>query len=148
MPLFEKSTNIFENQIGNLFEKKKDTEMDLILKIVSLIVYSESVNTDLVELYRLLKLEDFVKVITLFDGRNIKLPTSGELKEFLVLSLVYYYRTVKNLSWEKIKEKFPFEISGISFGIKVKNLDNFIRQKINEYFRLLEKNKGEKNENI
>ena len=139
MNLFENTTSIIDAQIEELFNKKKDSEIDLILKILSLVIYKQSTNTDIVELYRLLGPEKLSQLVMLFDGRTIKLPSANEFKESLILCLVYYYKEIKNEDWSKIKEHFPFEISGISFGIQVKQLDNFLIQKMNEIFNKMEK---------
>jgi hypothetical protein len=131
MAIFD-SKNIFEKQINEVFGKKKSTEMDLILKILSIIIYQNATNTDIIELYKMLDLETFVKIITLFDGRPVRLPSSDVMKENLILSLIYYYKEIKKENWEQIKKHFPFEISGISYGLRLKQINNFIRQKINE----------------
>jgi len=139
MNLFENTTSIIDAQIEELFNKKKDSEIDLILKILSLIIYKQSTNTDIVELYRLLGPEKLSQLIMLFDSRTIKLPSASEFKESLILCLVYYYKEIKNEDWAKIKEHFPFEISGISYGIQVKQLSNFIIMHLNEIFNRIEK---------
>lgn len=139
MKLFENSTNISDDQLNQLFSKKKDTEIEIILQILSLIIYNNATNTDIVELYRILGPEKFSQVIMLFDGRQVKLPSSEEFKDCLTLSLIYYYHEIKQLPWSSIKEKFPFDISTISYGIKIKQFNNFVQQKINEFFRQLEK---------
>jgi hypothetical protein len=141
MNLFENTTSIIDAQIEELFNKKKDSEIDLILKILSLIIYKQSTNTDIVELYRLLGPEKLSQLIMLFDGRTIKLPPANEFKENLVLCLVYYYKEIKNEPWSKIKEHFPFEISGISYGIQVKQLSNFILMHMETLFKKMDNNK-------
>ena len=139
MNIYKNTTSIFDDQIEEVFSKKKDNEMSLILKTLSMILYQSSNNTDIVELYRLMGMENFVKVISLFDGRTVKLPSADEFKEDLILSLIYYYREIKQLSWEQVKEKLPFEISGIRYGIKIKNLNNYIRQKMEELMNSIDK---------
>ena len=141
MKLFDKSTDIFDAQIEEAFSKPKDTEMDLILKVVSLLIYKNSTSTDIVEMYKVLGMENFTKIVMLFDGRTVKFPTKQEITNTLINSLVYYYREIKNLSWEDVKEKFPFEISGISCGIQFKQLENFLEQKINEIYKKIEEEK-------
>ncbi len=138
--------DIFEDKIRNLFKKEKTTDMDLILEVLSLIIYNTQNNTDIIELYKLLNLDSFVKIITLFDGRIVKFPTKKFLRNSLLLSILYYYREIKNKSWEEIKQEFPFDISSISYGIQIKNLNNFIRQKMYEILKNLDDK--EVNENV
>jgi hypothetical protein len=142
MKPFKDSIDIFDSQIDEVFGKKKESEMDIILKTLSMVIYENSSNTDTMELYKLLGMENFVKVISLFDGRTVKLPSADEFKENLILSLIYYYKEIKQFTWEQIKEKLPFEISGIRYGIKIKNLNNYIRQKLEELLSNFDK--GEK----
>lgn len=143
-----KPEDVFEYKIDEILEDMEETEIDIVLKIFSLIFYSTQNNTDILELYRLLDLDSFVKVVSLFDGRTVKFPPREILKNHLLLSLLYYYREVEGKDWEKIKEEFPFAINSISFGIQIKNLNNFIKQKLSEIFRRvkkqLEKKRGEK----
>ena len=128
--------------LNELFEHEKDSSMDAIVRVFSLVLYKNSTNTDLVNLFKVLDLEDFVRVITLFDGKTVQLPTKEDLKEALTLSLVYYYRVIQGLSWEEIKKKFPYEISGGKYSVNIKSLNSFIRQKMNETFiRLYEEEK-------
>lgn len=144
MKLFEDSTNISDDQLEQLFSKKKEKEIEVILKILSIIIYNNATSLDVVKLYKILGPEKFSQVIMLLEGRQLKLPTSSDFKDNLTLSLMYYYRYMKNLSWKTIKQKFPYEVSTISYGIKIKQLNNFMQQKIGDFLKQLEKQ--EKNE--
>jgi hypothetical protein len=139
MQLFENTSSIEDAQIEELFSKRKENEIDIIFKTLSLIIYNNTNEIDILEMYKTLDLNDFIKLIYLFDGKVIRFPTIKDIKESLVLSLVYYFREIKNYSWSETKEKFPFEISGISYGIKLKSLNNFIRQKMDEMLKRISK---------
>ena len=145
MKLFENSTSISDAQLDIMFSKKKDSEMDLILRALSITLYQNSQSTDIIELYKLLGPEKFSQVLMILDGRPTKLPSSVEFRESLILALVYYYKEIKLLDWEQIKAKFPFEISGISYGIRIKQLSNFIRQKMDEYLRQIDSSSKKEN---
>lgn len=113
--------------------------MDILLKIVSLIItQNASGNDDLCRLYRVLKLEDFIKVVSIFDGRTVKFFSKDEIDEALVLALCYYYKEIEGKSWDQIRELIPFEISSISFGVKIKNLNSFLRAQIDGLFKKLD----------
>lgn len=148
MNLFGDSTDISDSQIEDLFKRKKETEMDLILKVVSIIMYQTANSTEMVELYKLLGVEKFSQLLMILDGRTFRLPTANEFKEDLILALVFYYKEVLQYPWNKIKEKFPFEISGISYGIKIKRLNNFCLQKMQEYTEQLNKIQKEKGDTV
>ena len=129
---FQKPSNLFQQQIHNMFVKKTPKEGDQILRLVSIILNANSNNTDLVDIYNLLGVENFARLIHLLDGRVIKLPTSTEIEETIALAFIYYYREVKEMKWEEVVEAIPFEISTISYGSKVKSLTAFMRNKIEE----------------
>ena len=134
------STNVFEEQVNRIFTKHKSDEVELILKALSLILYSTQNNTDIVELYRTIGLDAFIKIINLFDGRTVKFPPKKVIKNYLILALSYYYKEVEGKDWETIKQEFPFDITSISYGIQIKNLNNFIKQKMYEILKNLHKN--------
>lgn len=142
MKFFEGSMSIENDQIDQLFSKKKDSEMDVILKILSIIIYQTSHSTDVVEIYNLLGTEKFSQLVMLLDGRKINLPSLLEFRESLILALIYYYKEMKNYSWEDVKNKIPFDISNISYGIKIKQLNNYLQQKLYEFFKILTKDKS------
>lgn len=135
--------DVFEYKIDEILENMKDTEVTIVLKIFSLIFYHTQNNTDIIELYKLLDLDSFIKVISLYDGRTVKFPTREIMKNHLLLSLLYYCKEVEGKDWEVIKKEFPFDISSISYGIQIKNLNNFIKQKLSEIVKKVKK-KAEK----
>ncbi len=132
------SSDVFEEKINQIFSKTKKKDIDLILQVLSLIIYGNQNNTDMVELYHSVKLEDFVRIVSLFDGRVVKFPTKKSLRNSLMLALLYYYREIEGKSWEAIQKEFPFDISAISYGIQIKNLNNFIKQKIFEIMKKID----------
>lgn len=118
-----------EYRIEQLFEKKSQSETDLILDCVSLII-SGTENSDLRGLFNILDLESFIKLISFFDGTTISLPKKQELKDIIILALCYYYKEIKGYEWDKIKEQFPFEISSIKFGLRIKSFNNYLSGKL------------------
>lgn len=138
MSVYDPSDSIIEDRINRLFKNTKKNKSDMIFDIVSLVMYSTFKNKELAKLYKVLDLDSFVSVIKIMDGTIIKFPKKKDLEESFILSIIYYYKEVLGLSWDQIKEKVPFEISTISYGIKIKSLDNFIKQKINELFKDME----------
>lgn len=130
---FSTPVNLFEERLNELFKKKTTVrESDQVLLLVSMILLDNPNNTDLVDTYNLLGLEDFVKLVHLFDGRTVRFPTSGEIQEMIVLAFCYYYREVRGLDWDEIRAILPWDISSVSYGSRVKKLSAFIRGKITE----------------
>jgi len=135
--MITKPQDIFEHKLNKIFQTKNKGELDLVFDIISLILYSNERSTCLSRLYNL---------ISLFDGETIKFPNKLQLKNSVILALLYYYREIKNKSWEEIKKEFPFEINSISYGIQIKNLNNYIKQRIQSIYKQIEKTEGEENE--
>ncbi len=141
--LFSETKSAWESQLDDLFSKKSDTEIELIFEIVSLIMNNG--NSDNVQnLYSLLDLENFIRVITLFDGKTVKFPSKQSLKETFIWALCYYYKEIKNLSWKEIEKLIPYEISTISYGIRIKQLNKYIEKEIHSIATELEKLDEEK----
>lgn len=132
--IFDAPTEVFEEQIDKLFSHKSTSNIDTLMNVLSLLVYQNTNNGDITDLYNTLTLNDFVKVITLFEGRTVKFPAKKDIKEWLILALCYYYREVEGMEWDEIHKILPFKISSISYGIKIRNLDRYIEQKMRELF--------------
>lgn len=127
-------SKIIDNQIERLFSKQSPTEMDLILSILSIIFYKNNMNKDIVDLYNIVDINSFVKIINLFDGKSVKLPTKNNFKEELIFAILYYYKKVKGYEWDKIKQIVDFPINGIKYGIKINSLSDYIKESINKLF--------------
>jgi len=132
--LFSKPTDIFEEQLNDIFLRSTEEKNDIVLKALSILLHLPESNRDLIDLYSLLGLEGFVSVMTLFENRTITFPSKDEVKELILTALLYYYREIENLSWGEIKDKIPFEFSSISYGIKIKKMNNFMSKKLYDLF--------------
>jgi len=126
---------LWEDQINSIFQLKDKDEVDIFFNIINLVLNISIKNTDLIKLYKLVGLDDFCKIINTFNGKDIKLIKSEQLKDAILLALFYYKREIKNLSWDEIKKEVPFEFDdAIKFGIKIKNMNEIIKKEINKLF--------------
>jgi len=134
--------NVWEYRIKEAFtNKSKDSSIENQLwEIINLILYENSKDRLLVDLYNLLDRETFVKVISLIDGRSFQPPSKKELEETILLSILYYEKEINNKTWMEIQKEFDFEIPTIKYGIRIRNLDSWIKQKIQETVRQGEHN--------
>ena len=130
--MFKKSSDVFQEQVKDIFSIKDDTETEVILKVVELVLHHGVFNDDLLNLYRRTGMDNFVSVIDIFGGRTIKLPRVSEIKEAITLALCFYYKELKRKNWKEIKALLPFEISSISYGTRIKGLNSFVQEKIKE----------------
>ncbi len=134
MKIYKTPENVMEAKLDKMFSGRSQTEMESILSCFSIILHQTTTNTDIQELYRVLGLENFTKVLTLFDGKTVNFPTKIQLKDNILLALVYYYREVKQMEWKEIHKLFPFEISSISYSLRIKSLNSFIKKAITDIF--------------
>lgn len=127
---------LWEKRLNNLFQKKEKTEVEKFLDIVSIIVYSNDVCSDITDLYSILDLENFIKVVNLFSGRTIHFPEKNEIKSSIELALFYYYKKIKNVnSYSDLKDLHIVDdkdFSSVSIGKKIKKLDEKLQQKLFE----------------
>ena len=133
--IFNTPKEVFEEQINDIFGSSSIDNSTLLIKILNLSMYSSLKNKDVINLYNELDFDNFITVLALFEGRTLAFPTKEEIKEALITSLVYYYREIKNYSWEEIKEIFPFEFSSISYSMKSKKLNDFIKTGIQKIIK-------------
>lgn len=138
--LFKNPTEVFEDQLNDIFIRSSDKTSNIVLRAVNLLLNMSESNRDLTDLYDLVGIETFVAILTLFENKTIHFPPKEEIKELILTALLYYYREVENLSWEEIKAKVPFEFSSISYSIKIKKFNNYIIEKLYDIL------KGEENE--
>jgi Mor family transcriptional regulator len=131
---FKKPQSLFEQQMNDLFERRPESEMDDLLRIVSFIVDQNTKSDYLRRLYRELPLEHFIKVVEIFDGRTINFPKKNVVREALILAVVYNARELEGKSWEEIHKELPFEVSAISYNSKIQNLNSHISNLIHEAF--------------
>jgi len=119
-------------KLSEMFGKKETSALNIILSAMSLALYNGSKNNDLPELYNLVGAETFVKIATLFENRKVEFPTVEKIRDYMVLSLCYYYKEIKGLDWNEIEDILPIPINRIKYGMLVKNLNTFVRSKIEE----------------
>lgn len=131
--MFRGGASVFERQIREAF-KPADERNDL-LSAVALVFYHNAKISEIYDVYKLLGMENFVKLIHLLDGRTVHLPSGSELQESILLALCFYYREVEGLDWDEIHGRIPFHFSSISMSYKLRSLNSAIRSELKEIFR-------------
>lgn len=129
---------IWEKRLNSVFEKKKKTDVDRFLDIVSIIVYLNDTCKDVADLYSIVDLDTFIKLISLFDGRTITFPTKEEIQESIELALFYYYKNIKGIKDYKDLKGLNIidskDFSSISIGKKLIKLDKKLNERIMQLF--------------
>jgi hypothetical protein len=131
--MFKSESSVFERQMREAF--KPVDEQNSLFSAVALVFYHNVKISEIYDVYKLLGVENFVRLIHLLDGRTIHLPTSAELQESILLALCFYYKEVEGLEWDEIHDKIPFQFSSISMSYKLKSLNAAIRSELKEIFR-------------
>lgn len=131
--MFKSESSVFERQMREAF--KPVDEQNSLFSAVALVFYHNVKISEIYDVYKLLGIENFVKLIHLLDGRTVHLPTSEELQEAILLALCFYYREVEGLDWDEIHDKVPFQFSSISMSYKLKSINSAIRSELKEIFR-------------
>jgi len=139
MNTLDDPTNVYQAKIKNLFSKKASNEIELLFKVAELMIFQELSSSDMFEVYTLLGMENFSKLVNLADGRPIRLPKKEQIEDAFLASIMYYEKIIKGKSWKEIKRLYPeIDISSIKYSLKITNFDNFLTQKIEEMLRSLD----------
>jgi Mor family transcriptional regulator len=131
--MFKSESSVFERKMREAF--KPVDEQNSLFSAIALVFYHNAKISEIYDVYKLLGMENFVKLIHLLDGRTVYLPTSTELQESILLAFCFYYREVEGLDWDEIHDKIPFQFSSISMAYKLKSLNSAIRSELKEIFR-------------
>ena len=106
--------------------------MNHFMRAISIVLHSGVDNKDLVTLYKILPLEDFVRVVTAFNGRTVNFGKRADLQESIMLATLYFYREIEGKTWEEIQKLFSEEINTIGYGVKIKNMTRLMRTKLGD----------------
>lgn len=131
--MFKGESSVFEKQMREAF--KPVDEQNSLFSAAALVFYHDSKISEIYDVYKLLGMENFVKLIHLLDGRTVHLPTGAELRESILLALCFYYREVDGLDWDEIHDRIPFQFSSISMSYKLKSLNASLRSELKNIFR-------------
>ncbi len=131
--MFEKPSEVWEDQMNDLFLVRKKDDTNQVIKAFSIILNQKYINNqDMVDAFNILGFDKFISLLTLFEKRTVTFPSKEEIKDAVIFAMVFYYRETKGYSWEEIKDILPFEFSSISFSFRLKSLNKFIVEKLRE----------------
>lgn len=142
--VFKNPVDLLQEDINEAFKKKEKSDLDILFQVLSLILYKNEHNTDMIELLNNVGVDTFSKIIHLFGGRSIQLPTESEFNEAMLLSIAYYYKKIEGIEdWDEIQAKIPaYELNSLSLSLRIHRLDSFLKQKIQQIFRQKKKGLG------
>ncbi len=136
MNIFDNPNSLLEEDLNDFFKKEEEDGVDLLFHTISLLLYKNQHNTDMVQIFKTVGLDNLVKLIQLFDGKTVQFAKDTEFIDTVVLAMVYYLRKIKGISdWEEIQSFFgPFKINSLSLSHKIHGLDEFTKQKLQQMF--------------
>jgi len=130
---FKEENNVFEKQLKEAF--KPATEQSDLYRAIALVFYHNEKLSDIYDTYKLLGIENFVRLIHLLDGKTVKFPTSTELKDAIIFSLCFYYKEVEGLTWTEIHDRIPFPFSSLTVSYKIKSLNGVLKKELVNIFK-------------
>ena len=138
--LFEEEKSLFRKKINSAMEDNSNKVIKDIIKLVLLKNSMKNKNyLKLVELYSYFGLDEFVDLIDIMNGSTVSFPTIEEFKDTVKLAISYYYKFLKNKSWDEIKEIINDDEGGtnVKYGINCSRLNRFITE-LSEYQKFLD----------
>jgi hypothetical protein len=132
--MFKEEGSVFEKQLREAFKPAVDDRQSDLFRAIALVFYHNEKLSDIYDAYKLLGVENFVRMIHLFDGRTVRFPTSTELKDAIILSLCFYYKEVEGLSWEEVHDRIPFKFSSLTVSYKIKSLNAALKAELKDFF--------------
>ena len=128
--------SIWEQQLCDIFEQKTHSDMDMLLNILSIVMF-DRFDESIGKMYATVNdIDLFSKIVNTFSGMTIKIPERQEFKDAITLGLSYYYREIKKMKWEDIKKELPYEDNlSIKTGRKLVKLNSSIKQKLDDLLK-------------
>ena len=130
--IFNRTTNVFEEQLNDLFTDHSPNTSDKIARILSLLIYDRNMSDNLVQLYDLVGIDTFLLVCSLFEKKKVEFPSREELRDLIITATIYYYKEMEHKEWSEIKDILPFEFSPISYSFKIRNFSEFMNNKLRD----------------
>jgi hypothetical protein len=144
---FNKPKTLFQQQLNEIMTD--DPCKNLITDLIHVQMHKNAEKDEkmlvLVELFNMVGLEEFTKIIDLIDGRQIKFPTRDEFRETVETAICYYYRNFQGYDWSKIEDLLADpDMKSVKMGIKVSQLQNFMKERVENLKSEEEKKHGQR----
>ena len=133
--LLKEEGSVFDKQLRDAFKPVIENQQNDLFRAIALVFYHNEKLSDIYDAYKLLGVENFVRLVHLFDGRTVHFPTSSELKDAIILSLCFYYHEIEGLEWSEIHDKINFKFSSLQMSYKIKSLSSTLRAELINIFK-------------
>lgn len=120
-------------------EIKKDFKVfedDQQLKnLLTLLLYDEGKTRDTLDLFEILPMESFVKVIKLLNGRRVRFLDFESLERIFKTIILYLEIEIEKKSWKEVIDKYPeWNVSMNRDKYLINNLIRVLQGKTKEIF--------------
>jgi hypothetical protein len=147
--MYNNPRSVFQQKINDIVRKDLNNNelFENIFKLQELftmekIVAGTPTKTDpqqwkvLMELFSTFGSVQFAKIISIAKGKTVSFPTEEEFQDAIVTVLCYYYKEMEFMSWDEIKDKLNMpKLNTIKYGIRVRQLKNFIDSQVLKQLR-------------
>lgn len=130
--IYKEPSSVFQVKVRDACKETTASDMvDVVLRLM--LGFNES--GSLSELYKLVGLTEFTKIIDLFSGMTVTFPDREDFKEYVTIAACYYYRKILGKSWKDIKKVLGEEnIRAHKYSNKIKifqrDLENILNGEV------------------
>lgn len=84
----------------------------------------------LLNIYSILGINNYIKLISQLKGKTITFPTEEDVKDSVLTVLCFYYKEIEKKSWKEIIKLINVpNLNTIKYGIRIRQLSEFIEMK-------------------
>jgi len=140
--MYQNPRTLFQKKLQGLLKTEKEEISEVFQTIFTLQqclnmekepVLDNTNSLILLELYNALDMKTFAKVVTVLSGKSVIFPTEDTLKESIVTVLCFFYKEVEKKNWKEIQGILNIpQLNTIKYGIKIKQLNQFILRQANK----------------
>lgn len=126
---------LIQQKIKNHIEKEKKSAKDIFNKLALFIYGLEDSTSDLYLLAKFVPDQYLKPLIKHFNGGVIRVPSTQQFEDSLLLAVVYYLYGVKGMSWTAIREVMDYDTyfkghNFISLGKKIQKIKSVIHKEM------------------
>mgnify|MGYP001470728954 CR=1 FL=1 len=126
---------LIQQKIKKHVEKEKRNAKDIFNRLALFIYSLEDSTSDLHLLAKFVPDQYLKPLIKHFDGGLIRVPSTQQFEDSLLLAVVYYLYGVKGMSWTAIREVMDYDTyfkghNFISLGKKVQKIKTIINREM------------------
>lgn len=129
----DKDVSEIKDKVSTSF--KMFEEDSQLRNLLTVLLYDEGKTRDTLDLFQLLPVEYFVKIIQALNGRRVRFIDSETLNQIFKTIILYVEIDQEKKSWEEVRRKYPeWKISKNNDKILIDKLINSLQEKVQGIF--------------